>query len=265
MKYKVFKIMGILNVTPDSFSDGGNYLDPNQAIKQVDWMVLNNVDIVDIGGESTRPNAQAVSLEEELKRVIPVIKEIRKIYPDLTISIDTTKYEVAKAALDEGATIINDVSGLQFDQRLAELAAEYNATLIIMHMKGTPQNMQDNPEYQDVVSEVYDFLDRQKFLAQSYGVEKIWVDVGIGFGKKYKHNLELLKNLEKFHSLNCPQVLGISRKSFIGKMFDIPDPKERDLQTVLIHSILLIKGIDIVRVHNVEYLNYLRKIILEFN
>jgi len=265
MKYKIFKIMGILNVTPDSFSDGGDFVDLHQAIKQVDWMVFNNVDIVDIGGESTRPNAPSVGLDEELKRVIPVIKEIRKIYPNLTISIDTTKYDVAKAALDEGATIINDVSGLQYDTKLAELAAQYDATLIIMHMKGTPQNMQDNPEYEDVVNEVYEFLDHQKLLAQSYGVEKIWIDVGIGFGKKYKHNIDLLKNLEKFNALNCPQVLGISRKSFIGKMFDIPNPKERDLQTVLLHSILLTKGIDIVRVHNVEYLNYLRKIILEFN
>lgn len=265
MRYKIFKIMGILNVTPDSFSDGGDFMDLNQAINRVDWMVFNNVDIIDVGGESTRPNAPIITTEEEIKRVIPVIKEIRKIYPNLTISIDTTKYDVAKAALDEGATIINDVSGLQYHTKLAELAAQYDATLIIMHMKGTPQNMQDNPEYDDVVGEVYQFLDNQKFLAQSHGVEKIWIDVGIGFGKKYKHNLELLRNLEKFNELNCPQVLGISRKSFIGKMFDIPNPKDRDLQTVLLHSLLLTKGIDIVRVHNVEYLNYLRKTLIEFN
>lgn len=257
--------MGILNVTPDSFSDGGNFLDTFQAIKQVDWMVENNVDIIDIGGESTRPNAPIVSTEEEINRVIPILKEVRKIYPNLLISIDTTKYQVAKAALDEGADIINDVSGLQFDEKIAELVAQYNASLIIMHMKGTPRNMQNNPEYENVVEEVYNFLQSQILLAQSYGVENIMVDVGIGFGKNIKHNLELLKNLEKFNDLKQPQVLGISRKSFVGKLLNIPEPKDRDTQTALLHSILVTKGIDIVRVHNVEYLNHLRKLLIEFN
>lgn len=257
--------MGILNVTPDSFSDGGIFLDTFEAIKQVDWMVENSVDIVDIGGESTRPNAPEVSAEEEFRRVIPIVKEIRKIYPQLTISVDTTKYEVAKAALDEGADIINDVSGLQFNENLAELVANYNAGLIIMHMKGTPRDMQANPEYDDVVKEVYDFLEKQAFIAESNRVDKIWIDVGIGFGKKIKHNLELLKNLDKFNTLKYPQVLGISRKSFIGKMFNIDEPKDRDVQTALLHSILVTKGIDIVRVHNVEYLNQLRKLLIEFN
>ncbi len=257
--------MGILNVTPDSFSDGGIFLDTFEAIKQVDWMVENSADIVDIGGESTRPNAPEVSAEEEFRRVIPIVKEIRKIYPQLTISVDTTKYEVAKAALDEGADIINDVSGLQFNENLAELVANYNAGLIIMHMKGTPRDMQANPEYDDVVKEVYDFLEKQAFIAESNGVDKIWIDVGIGFGKKIKHNLELLKNLDKFNTLKYPQVLGISRKSFIGKMFNIDEPKDRDVQTALLHSILVTKGIDIVRVHNVEYLNQLRKLLIEFN
>lgn len=257
--------MGILNVTPDSFSDGGIFLDTLEAIKQVDWMVENRVDIVDIGGESTRPNAPEVPAEEELRRVIPILREIRKIYPHLTISVDTTKYEVAKAALDEGADIINDVSGLQFNENLAELVANYNAGLIIMHMKGTPRDMQANPEYDDVVQEVYNFLDKQILIAESNGVDKIWIDVGIGFGKKMKHNLELLKNLDKFNTLKYPQVLGISRKSFIGKMFNIDEPKDRDVQTALLHSILITKGIDIVRVHNVEYLNQLRKLLIEFS
>ncbi len=265
MRYKIFKIMGILNVTPDSFSDGGVFLDKYNAIKQVDWMVENNVDIVDIGGESTRPNAPMVLLEEELSRVIPILKEVRKIYPNLTISVDTTKYDVAKAALDEGADIINDISGLQSNENIAELVGKYNAGLIIMHIKGTPQNMQNNPEYENVVTEVYDFFEKQIVLAQTKEVEKIWIDVGIGFGKKMKHNLELLKNLEKFNSIGFPQVLGISRKSFIGKMFQITEPKDRDVQTALLHSILITKGIDIVRVHNVEYLNHLRKILIEFN
>lgn len=257
--------MGILNVTPDSFSDGGKFANIEEAIKHVDWMMQNNVDIVDVGGESTRPNAEPISIEEELNRVIPVIKEIRRIYPSLTLSIDTTKYEVARVALDEGVNIINDISGLQFDENIADLAARYNAGLIIMHIQGTPQNMQESPYYKDVVQEVYDFLEQKKMIALSKGVEKIWIDVGIGFGKKYKHNIELLKNLEKFNNIGSPQLLGISRKSFIGKMFGIDLPENRDLYTVLIHSILLTKGIDIVRVHNVEYLNNLRNVLREFN
>lgn len=265
MRFKLFKIMGILNVTPDSFSDGGEFMNVDQAIKQVDWMVQNNVDIVDIGGESTRPGSSPISVDEEMQRVLPIIKEVKKIYPNLPLSIDTTKYEVAQAALDLGIEIINDISGLQFNEKLAELAASYNAGLIIMHMKGTPQTMQTNPHYDDVVEEVYYFLEKQANLAQIKGVEKIWVDVGIGFGKTFRHNLELLRNIEKFNDLGFPQVLGISRKSFIGKMFDVENVKDRDIHTVLIHSVLLQKGIDIVRVHNVEYLNYLRKIAIEFN
>lgn len=265
MRFKLFKIMGILNVTPDSFSDGGEFMNVDQAIKQVDWMVQNNVDIVDIGGESTRPGSSPISVDEEMQRVLPIIKEVKKIYPNLPLSIDTTKYEVAQAALDLGVEIINDISGLQFNEKLAELAASYNAGLIIMHMKGTPQTMQTNPHYDDVVEEVYSFLEKQANLAQIKGVEKIWVDVGIGFGKTFRHNLELLRNIEKFNDLGFPQVLGISRKSFIGKMFNVENVKDRDIHTVLIHSVLLQKGIDIVRVHNVEYLNYLRKIAIEFN
>jgi dihydropteroate synthase len=259
MRYHEFKIMGILNVTPDSFSDGGDNLETNDLISSVEEMVENAVDIIDIGGESTRPGSDFVPLEEEIIRVIPVIKMLKKNFPKIPLSIDTTKYEVAKAALDCGVDYINDISGLQFEPRFAELASEYDAGLIIMHIQGNPKLMQINPYYTDIAEDVYSFLLEKVDLAKSYGVKKIWIDVGIGFGKTIEHNLELLRNLDKFNSIGAPQLLGISRKSFLGKILGIEEPKERDLATVLLHSMLLSKGIDIVRVHNVKNLQILRR------
>ncbi len=253
-----FKIMGILNITPDSFSDGGDFYNLNDALSQVEKLVKDGADIIDVGGESTRPNSEQISANEEIRRVIPVISEIHKNFPEIVISIDTTKYVVALAALDEGATMINDISGLGDDARLAELASRFNAGLIIMHIQGTPQTMQVNPHYQDVVGEVFVHLNSRIELAQHIGVQQIWADVGIGFGKTLQHNLELLRNLEYFQKLNVPLVLGISRKGFIGKILGIDDPKERDVATALFHSLLIHNKIDIVRVHNAKYLNQLR-------
>lgn len=264
MKIHDYKIMGILNVTPDSFSDGGDNIEIPDIIKSIEEMVGENVDIVDVGGESTRPGSEQVPLDEEIIRVIPIIKLIKKEYPQLKLSVDTTKYEVAKAALDHGADYINDISGLQFEPRFAELAYEYNAGLIIMHIQGNPKVMQTNPVYDNVIEEVYNFLNEKVALAKSYGVKKIWIDVGIGFGKSSEHNITLLKNLEKFNSIGVPQLVGLSRKSFLGKLLNINNPKDRDLATVLTHSLLLTKGIDIIRVHNVGYLNTLRKLIKVF-
>ncbi len=260
MKYRQFKIMGILNITPDSFSDGGKFFSVADAMQQVELMVANNVDIIDIGGESTRPNAIAISPESEISRVLPIIIEIRKNFPSIKLSIDTTKYDVAKAALDEGVEIINDISGLQFEPRFLELASEYDAGLVIMHIKGTPRTMQGNPKYDDVVKEVYDFLADKVALAKSYGLKKLWIDPGIGFGKTYSHNIELLKNLYKFNDLQTPLLLGLSRKSFLKNIVQEEIPENRDLATALIHSLLLSSGVDIVRVHNVMYLNTLRKL-----
>ncbi len=252
--------MGILNITPDSFSDGGKFFSVADAMQQVELMVANNVDIIDIGGESTRPNAIAISPESEISRVLPIIIEIRKNFPSIKLSIDTTKYDVAKAALDEGVEIINDISGLQFEPRFLELASEYDAGLVIMHIKGTPRTMQGNPKYDDVVKEVYDFLADKVALAKSYGLKKLWIDPGIGFGKTYSHNIELLKNLYKFNDLQTPLLLGLSRKSFLKNIVQEEIPENRDLATALIHSLLLSSGVDIVRVHNVMYLNTLRKL-----
>lgn len=252
------KILGIVNVTPDSFSDGGMFLDPRAAVRWGLKLLDDGADILDIGGESTRPGSEPVSITEELKRVLPVIEGIKKERPNAIISIDTMKYEVAKEAIDMGATIINDVSGLQNDIRLALLAAEKNCTLVIMHMQGTPKTMQINPRYQDVVQEVFDFLKSKIEIAREFGVGSIIADVGIGFGKTVEHNWELLRNLPKFYELEVPLLLGISRKSFIGKTLNIENPIDRDLPTLLLHSLLLNYHIDFIRVHNVKQFQMLK-------
>ena len=255
------KIMGILNVTPDSFSDGGKFFNPEIATQYALQMIEDGADIIDIGGESTRPGAAVVSLEDELNRTIPIIREIKRLKPETQISIDTTKYEVAKQAVEGGANIINDISGLKSDVRLAELAAEYSVSLCIMHIQGTPRTMQSNPVYENVVQDVYNFLNKQTELATSLGVKDVICDVGIGFGKTIEHNLELLRNLDKFKSLGTKLLLGISRKSFIGKLLNIEKPEERDVATTLIHSILLKNDIDIIRVHNVKLISQLRYLV----
>lgn len=254
------KIMGILNVTPDSFSDGGKFLDLERAIEWGLRLFEDGADIVDVGGESTRPNAEPVPADVEIKRVIPVIEGILKHRSDAFISIDTMKLEVAKLALQAGAQMINDVSGLQNEPLLAKLASEKKVPLVIMHMKGTPRTMQINPHYNNVVEEVFNFLDDKIKFARKLGVEQCYADVGIGFGKTVEHNWELLKNLERFHSLGVGLLLGISRKSFIGKTLDIDNPEDRDLPTLLLHTLLLPKEIDIIRVHNVRQFKNLRQL-----
>lgn len=258
------KIMGIINATPDSFSDGGINYNTKSAIESIEQMVEHGVDIVDIGGESTRPGAHYVDIYDELERVLPIVKECNKNFSNLKISIDTRKYEVAKACLDNGASIINDVSGLTYNIELANLASEYNAELIIMHMKGNPTDMQINPQYNNVVDDVYQFLSNQVQEAKSRNVKSIYVDVGIGFGKNFDDNLKLLNNLEKFNQISGQQVLGISRKSFIKEMLKIENPKQRDIATLLIHTILLQKKVKIFRIHNTMYINQLKNILKFF-
>ncbi len=254
------KIMGILNVTPDSFSDGGSAFDKDEAVKKGLTLIENGADILDIGGESTRPGAKEVDTQEEINRVIPVIKEIRKVCHITPISVDTTKYEVAKAALDSGANIINDISGLSYDERLADLAAEYNATLVLMHIQGKPRTMQQNPIYDDVVEDVFSWLQEKIKLAKTKGAKDIIADVGIGFGKTVDDNISLLRNHDRFLELGVPLLLGISRKSFIGKLFDIENAQERDMPTALFHATMLSNHIDIIRVHNVKLHSSLKKI-----
>ena len=248
-------IMGILNVTPDSFSDGGKYFEKNTAIEHALKMIKNGADIIDIGGESTRPFSEPVSLDEELSRVIPVIEGIRK-KSDVCISIDTTKSVVASKALNVGASIINDVSAMEVDPLMADVAIQFNCPLIIMHMKGTPKNMQDNPKYESLISDIKDYLVGRIDFALSKGVErkKIIIDPGIGFGKNVENNFEIINNLNHFVELNFPVLLGASRKSFIGVSLNLPE-KDRLEGSLAANVIGLQQGVKIFRVHDVSETN----------
>lgn len=243
--------MGILNVTPDSFSDGGRYLEVNRAVDHALEMAREGVDIIDVGGESTRPFSRKISGEEEQDRVIPVIEALSKEL-DIPISIDTYKGSVAQESINAGASIINDISALRFDPQMASIAAEAGVPLILMHMKGTPQNMQESPVYEDVVSEVLDFLDNAIKGARQAGVEEnlIIVDPGIGFGKTFDHNLEIIRDLSRFNTLKCPVLLGSSNKAFIGNILD-KEAHERDTGTMATVAAGVMNGAHIVRVHNV--------------
>lgn len=259
LSFAIPKIMGIVNVTPDSFSDGGKYFSIDQAVTQGLKLIDEGADIIDIGGESTRPGSDSVSLEEELKRTTPVIKSILHLRKDAIISIDTTKSEVAKQALDNGAQIINDISGLTFDENMTQVAKKYEACVVIMHIKGNPKTMQDNPDYTDVVKEVYDFLLVQSIKSKQNGVDKIIVDPGIGFGKRIEDNFSLIKNLEYFQSLGYPVMVGLSKKSFIGRTLDL-DINQRDVGTVIMETISILKSARIIRTHNVKYCNQIVKL-----
>jgi dihydropteroate synthase len=245
-------IMGIVNVTPDSFSDSGAFFDPEAAIGQALLMAHEGADILDIGGESTRPGAQPVPLDEELRRVIPVIRAVRQALPQMPISIDTYKARVAEAALAAGATLVNDVSALRFDPQMASLVAEADVPVILMHMKGAPQTMQNAPSYTDVVREITEFLRERIAFAQAAGIaiEKIIVDPGIGFGKRPQDNTEILRRLHELKALGRPILLGTSRKSFLGAITRRP-VTERLEETIASCVIGALRGADIVRVHDV--------------
>jgi dihydropteroate synthase len=258
--FKFPLIMGILNVTPDSFSDGGNYFSKEKALEHALEMFEQGADIVDVGGESTRPGSESVSLEEEVRRVIPVIQDIILQRPGSILSIDTTKDTVALEACRAGVKIINDISGLTFDPEIMNVAKEFSASLIIMHIKGTPRNMQVNPFYENVISEIYEFLEKQIQKAKGAGVEDIIVDPGIGFGKRVEDNFEILKNLSEFKKLGYPVLVGLSRKSFLGKVLNL-DVTERDTATSVIETIAIIKGASIIRTHNIANAVNARKLL----
>ncbi len=245
-------IMGILNVTPDSFSDGNLFYEKDKAVSHVLTMIEDGADIIDIGGESTRPFSEPVSLEEELKRVVPVIEEISKKV-DIPISIDTYKAEVAKRAIKAGASIINDISALRFDPEMVKVVADNDVYVVLMHMKGTPQDMQVDPYYDNVVLEIFEFFKERVDFAISSGIErdKVIIDPGIGFGKRLEDNLALINNLDKFKELNLPILLGTSRKSFIGRILD-REVGERDIGTAATLSVGIMRGANILRVHNVK-------------
>lgn len=246
------KIMGILNITPDSFSDGGSLMNKEAVISQVQDMLDGGVDILDVGGESTRPYADKVSEQEELDRVIPVIECIRQM-TDLPISIDTTKAAVAEKALASGATIVNDISALRYDPDMLQVVKKYDGPLVIMHMQGTPGTMQDSPHYDDVVAEITDFFAERIGWLTANGIdrERIVIDPGIGFGKTVEHNLTILNNIPRFREIGCPILVGHSRKSFIGKILDL-DVDKRDCATAMLSFRCAAAGANILRVHNVQ-------------
>lgn len=244
--------MGILNVTPDSFSDGGKYGSVQQAVDAVGNMVDEGAAIIDIGGESTRPGADPVSESEEVNRVLPVLEQVLSAFPNTFFSIDTTKYNVAEASLEVGAHIINDISGLQKEPRLAELCANYQAGYVLMHSQGDPQTMQKNPEYQNVVDDIYAFLKKGIEQLRRAGVSSIIVDPGIGFGKTLQHNLDIIKELKKFLTLHYPVLVGASRKSMIGKLLDGREADGRLAGTLAVHYHCLLRGAKILRVHDVQ-------------
>ena len=254
-KKKQSLIMGILNVTPDSFSDGGKYLEKNTAINHALEMIDEGADIIDIGGESTRPFSDPVSLKEEISRVVPVIEGIRK-ESDVCISIDTTKSQVATEALNSGASVINDVSAMEVDPLMVDVALKFDCPLIIMHMKGTPKNMQDDPQYESLISDIKDYLfDRIDFIiSKGINPKKIVIDPGIGFGKTVENNFEIIKNLNHFTTMNFPVLLGASRKSFIGISLNLPE-KDRLEGSLAANIIGLQNGAKIFRVHDVAETN----------
>ncbi|MBV6625276.1 MAG: dihydropteroate synthase [Rivularia sp. (in: Bacteria)] len=246
-------LMGVLNVTPDSFSDGGEFNKPAAALNQAQALAAAGADIIDVGGQSTRPGAQQISVEEELERVLSVIEIIRpKI--NIPISVDTTSSIVAKKAINSGADIVNDISGGTFDTSMFSTIASLNVPLVLMHIRGNPQTMQKMTDYQDVIKEISSFLSQQITAATTAGIkrENIIIDPGIGFAKNLEQNLEIFRRLTELKELDCPILVGASRKSFIGSILKQPDPKARVWGTAAACCAAIFNGADILRVHDVE-------------
>jgi len=243
--------MGVLNVTPDSFSDGGRFYDPVKAIQHGLKLARDGADIIDVGGESTRPGSEGISVQEEMRRVIPVIEALAHELK-VPISIDTYKSEVAERALEAGAAMVNDISAMRFDPRMAEVVVKYGVPVVLMHMLGTPKDMQLDPKYKDLLGEILDFLRSRIEWALSQGIleDQIIVDPGIGFGKTLEHNLSLIKNLSRFSCLGRPILLGTSRKSFIGKILGV-GVDQREEGTAATVALGICNGANIVRVHDV--------------
>lgn len=246
------QIMGILNATPDSFSDGGQFDSTDAALGRIGLMVSQGASIIDIGGESTRPGSDPVTEQEEMDRVLPVLEKAILRFSDTLFSIDTTKYAVADEALALGTHIVNDISGLQQEPRFAELCAKRNAGYILMHSQGNPKTMQDDPTYDDVIVDIKSFFEQQVALAKKSGLETIILDPGIGFGKTQQHNITILQNIDRFLDLGYPLLVGASRKSMIGKILNDRRVDDRLTGTIAVHYHAMIKGAKIIRVHDVK-------------
>ena len=245
------KVMGILNLTPDSFYDGGVHNEINKIEDHVNKMVNDGMDILDIGGYSSKPGAKNISVDEELSRVIPILKHIRKIFPDLVISIDTFRSKIAGTSLDEGADMINDISGGTLDKNMMSVVAKNNCPYILMHMQGNPQNMQNDPSYENVTLEIIQYLAQRIKIAHDNNIVDLIVDPGFGFGKTLEHNFEILNNLDKFNVLDTPILAGFSRKSMIYKTLKTSSKKALN-GTSSLNTIALMKGAKILRVHDVK-------------
>lgn len=245
-------IMGILNVTPDSFSDGGIYSDTNKALNHAAEMIQNGADIIDIGGESTRPYATKVSPDEELSRIIPVIHAIRNLYPHIPLSIDTRNAQTAEAALIAGADIINDVSAGEWDSKMFETCARLNAAVILNHSQGTPENMQNSPHYDNCIEEIRTYLLAKAQEAKNAGINYVIIDPGIGFGKTTKQNIDIVKNINQFTNPDYPLLVGHSRKTFLREQLCSEDNETLDKATAVVSEYLVQKGVNIIRVHDVK-------------
>ena len=255
--------MGILNVTPDSFSDGGKYLKPLDAVEHALRMIDEGANLIDIGGESTRPGSKPVPVDKQKKRVLPVIEALVKKHKKIVVSIDTQDSQVADAALAAGASMVNDISALQNDPEMTAVCAKHKAAVVLMHMQKTPEMMQENPRYVDIVSEVKSFLQSRIEAAEKVGIvpESIVVDVGIGFGKSVNHNLVLVREMSQFHALRKPLLAGLSRKSFIGKVLNIDDPAERLIGTAAATAWCVAGNVQILRVHDVKEMKQVAQVI----
>ena len=253
------KIMGILNVTPDSFYDGGVYSNEKEVLKQVEKMILDGVDIIDVGGYSSKPGAKTINIKEEEKRVLPIIKLIYKTFKKTIISVDTFRSEIAEKSLNAGASIINDISGGDFDNNIYKIAERYKATYVMMHMKGNPSNMQINPTYKNINYEIIKDLSKKIDFAQKKGVCDIIIDPGFGFGKTIEHNYQILNNLKLYKVLHKPILVGVSRKSMIYKLLKT-DPSSALNGTTALNTVALINGANILRVHDVKQANEVIKL-----
>ncbi|MCL4536118.1 MAG: dihydropteroate synthase [Nitrospirae bacterium] len=254
-------IMGVLNVTPDSFSDGGLFFNEKKAVERALGLIEDGADIIDIGGESTRPGSEPVPVEEEIRRTIAAIKAISKEIK-VPISIDTYKAAVARHALDAGASMVNDISGLRFDPDMPKVVAEYKVPVIIMHIKGRPKDMQQSTVYEALIPEIMDYIRASILLARNCGIleDRIIIDPGIGFGKTFEHNLEIIKNLKEFTLLGRPVAVGVSRKAFIGKILGDVPPSERLEGTASAVAISIFNGANIIRVHDVKEMAKVAKV-----
>jgi len=243
-------VMGVLNVTPDSFSDGGKFIKTEDAVAHGKKMEEAGVDFIDVGGASTRPGAEEVSVDEELKRVIPVITALAKEV-SIPVSVDTYRAQVADEALKAGALIVNDISAFAFDAAMAETIAKHNASAVAMHIKGTPKDMQKDPQYDDLMAEIISYFENVAWKANVAGVKQVIIDPGIGFGKTVEHNLQILKNLNDLKRLDTPIMIGVSRKSMIGKILNTDDVNDRHEGTITLNTIGVLNGAHIIRVHDV--------------